>query len=652
MTRIPCATVLVLTVLLSPSPPVSAQDLEPLGDQLQVNVFTVGDQSSPAVGVGPDGRFLIGWVSEGQIGLEGGIVVRRFTAAGDPDGAELPLDDEVDFDQDSPSVSVQSDGTYVVGWTGRADVEPVPINRVEITRVGADGTLLGTTQVQEVQAVVVTFPALATAVAADDSFFAAWEVLVSDLNGGKWIVGRRFAADLDPVSDEVTVTSAEDEEPFPDLGGAATGAGGGFFAVWGQHPVFIPGPDEVRGRQITAAGAPIGGEELLASPALEPALTALADGSFVVAWEVEAAGAGIDLVGRVIAADGSPLGPTFEINGHTQGEQREVVLAAASGGGGGFVAAWESTSSPGDDASGNSVQARYFAADGSPSGFDQQVNTVTAGDQGSPAVAFAPDGTVVVAWESATSDGDDASGTSVQMRRLETPAIPSLVSWWPAEGDAGDLTGLNPGQLEGGTGFVPALCGQAFALDGVDDSVEVADDPSLDPGAGDLSWSLWVRTSAASGLFSLLDKRTLAPEVGYHLFLLDGRPGIRLADGAGAGNRIAPAGVADGRWHQLAFTVDRGSTDGGRIWVDGELGLVFDPTSWPASLGTASPLSLGRRSDEPGGDAYYPGALDEVIFVRRALLPAEVYERWATCALVFADGFEAGDLGSWSQTGP
>lgn len=59
------------------------------------------------------------------------------------------------------------------------------------------------------------------------------------------------------------------------------------------------------------------------------------------------------------------------------------------------------------------------------------------------------------------------------------PAPPGLVAWWPAEGNANDVTGHNNGTLEGNAGFGTGEVGQAFSFDGYSGAVYVGDAPDL-----------------------------------------------------------------------------------------------------------------------------------------------------------------------------
>lgn len=64
---------LCLLVLTAVSP---AAAQIPFGDPFIVNTTTAGDQRSPDVAVGPDGRFVVVWRSEDRDGSGWGVIAR------------------------------------------------------------------------------------------------------------------------------------------------------------------------------------------------------------------------------------------------------------------------------------------------------------------------------------------------------------------------------------------------------------------------------------------------------------------------------------------------------------------------------------------------------------------------------------------------
>jgi hypothetical protein len=206
-----------------------------------------------------------------------------------------------------------------------------------------------------------------------------------------------------------------------------------FMAVWETNPWEPPAPERtfIRGRRISAHAVLLTDPFEVTSSDLEhprdPRVAALQSSRVVVVW-VDDSSDGADDSGTSIQArhftiDGVPLGPRFQVNTTTLGDQTMPDVAAAPDSS--FVVVWESDSSSGSDGSGTSIQLRRFDAAGIPVGDNEQVNTFTNSDQSSPRVACGGDGRLVVVWESDGSDGDDDSSLSVQARRFAPDGTPA-----------------------------------------------------------------------------------------------------------------------------------------------------------------------------------------------------------------------------------
>jgi hypothetical protein len=110
------------------------------------------------------------------------------------------------------------------------------------------------------------------------------------------------------------------------------------------------------------------------------------------------------VAGAAVGAAQGQLAPglEFQVNTYTVGDQ--AYPAACGNAQGHFVVVWESAD---QDGSGNAVRARRYDQNGAALSGELAVNTYTPGDQQLPAVACAPTGDFVVAWESYGQDGDD-----------------------------------------------------------------------------------------------------------------------------------------------------------------------------------------------------------------------------------------------------
>ncbi len=113
-----------------------------------------------------------------------------------------------------------------------------------------------------------------------------------------------------------------------------------------------------------------------------------------------------------------PLGDEFVVPSTLGATTSAWAPAVAAGPGGSFAVVWHGANWPGGDASDFSVQARLFAADGTPLGNQFQVNTTTLNSQAGATVGVQPDGDVIVAWT------DDALVDRAYYRVFSAAGVP------------------------------------------------------------------------------------------------------------------------------------------------------------------------------------------------------------------------------------
>ncbi|HXU75981.1 MAG TPA: LamG-like jellyroll fold domain-containing protein, partial [Methylomirabilota bacterium] len=230
---------------------------------------------------------------------------------------------------------------------------------------------------------------------------------------------------------------------------------------------------------------------------------------------------------------------------------------------------------------------------------------------------------------------------SIELYAVNPPcatAPPGLVAWWRGENSGADAIGTNTATLLNGASFTNAMVGQGFWLDGIDDRVIVGDSPALNFGpAQSFSIEAWIQAFPSStdfGIMSIVDKR-LAPNIsqaqGYEFNLDNGQIHFRMSDSPGdVGSSYGPAGpdLQDGQFHHVAVTVPRGATNGGRLFVDGQLVLIFDPTSEPGDLSTTEPFRIGNHATS-SLNTFFKGTIDEVSVYNRALGTNEIVAIYA-----------------------
>jgi len=181
--------------------------------------------------------------------------------------------------------------------------------------------------------------------------------------------------------------------------------GGAFVVVWvsaGQDGSGFG----VYGQRYAANGAKAGGEfrvnATTAADQRQPAVAGLSGGGFLVVWASKHAGGADDIFGQRYTATGAKQGGQFRINTFTASNQTSPAVAALLNNA--FVVVWASDT---QDGSGNGVVGQRYLASGAKQGPEFRVNTFTLGSQSAPAVSrFGTGSAFVVAWSSAQQDGE------------------------------------------------------------------------------------------------------------------------------------------------------------------------------------------------------------------------------------------------------
>jgi len=211
-----------------------------------------------------------------------------------------------------------------------------------------------------------------------------------------------------------TETSADQDSP------AITAlADGGFVVVWeslGQDS----SADGVYFQRYDAAGNSIATETLVNTTTTgdqdNSKVTALANGGFVITWESDGQdGSGEGVFLRIFDANGIAASSEIRANSETSDNQDDPDIAALSNGG--FVVVWESNL---QDSGLNGIYFQRYNDSGVAQGSETSVNTTTIADQKRPRITGTNDGGFVVVWyDESTGDREikaqryDASGGTI-----------------------------------------------------------------------------------------------------------------------------------------------------------------------------------------------------------------------------------------------
>jgi hypothetical protein len=365
--------------------------------ETQVNTHTTGEQSTQQITALADGGWVVTWTSNGQDADAGGVFQQVYNADGTVRGGESQVNFHTASDQSSPRITALYGGGWVVTW--QSYLQDGDSWGIYQHAYNADGsTLSAETQVNTYTAGEQSIQQI-TALA-DGGWVVTWQSYGQD--GDAWgIYQQAYDADGDARGGETpvnTYTAAYQMSP------AITAlADGGWVVTW-QSDEQDGSEAGIYQQPYDADGTARGGETRVNTETdgdqTSPRITALADGGWVVTWQSDGQDGWGDIHQQAFDADGNRLGGEAQVNAYTIGDQGSFQITALADGG--WVVSWQSM---GQDGSGYGVYQQAYDADGIALGDETQVNTYTTDDQKSPQTTALADGGWVVTWESYGQDG-------------------------------------------------------------------------------------------------------------------------------------------------------------------------------------------------------------------------------------------------------
>jgi hypothetical protein len=387
--------------------PVISQVPVAIGDEIQANTYTTGEQRVPAVAVDGSGSFVVLWESTGQDGSGESVQGQRFDSLGTPHGIEFQVNAFTTDDQRDPTAAYDADGNSLVLWTSWA--QDGDANSVQGRLYDADGLEIGNEF--QINSYTSENQAQADITFANGEFVTVWASYRQD--GFGWgVQGQRLDLQGAPVGNEFPVNSfTTSNQNYPSV---ASDAAGDFIVVWQSRNQ--DGSDySIQGQLFDSNGSLSGNEFQINTYTTGnqrwPDVARSADGQFFVSWQ-SADQDGYGIFGQLFDSQGAPVGTELSINTHTTSVQTRSAVAATDSGD--FMVTWGSL---GQDYSGYAVEGRRIDAAGTPIGGEFQINSHTAGHQYRPAIAAAPRDDFVVAWRA----NRDGSYSSVDTQRFATP---------------------------------------------------------------------------------------------------------------------------------------------------------------------------------------------------------------------------------------
>lgn len=361
-----------------------------------LNTTTALPQTTPRIAARAGQRPVVVWDSERRLFLrlfdpEG----RPLTGLG-PLAVDSSLDDaatsSIAGNEEQGAVAMAPSGRFGIAVTNFSGDANVSVLFFSQNRAQQGATLGARTDAAGIQ----NSPAIAF------HSSGASMVVFRDARSATGLSGRVFDADGAALGAEAfEVGAGQSGADAPAITGTASG-----FAV-----AFAAGGD-VFVQRFGADGAPADASAQRVGDAgsrSTPAIGALDDGTFLVAW-AESDGMGSGVRARIFSDAGAPAGEPFTVNDTVAGEQLEPAIAAA---GDRFLVAFRS---------GASVRARVFSSAGDPSLNREQPPTLgdfevaaSGARPASSAIGSGADRAWWIVWEGPGTDGTDILGRRVPL---------------------------------------------------------------------------------------------------------------------------------------------------------------------------------------------------------------------------------------------
>ncbi len=354
------------------------------------NLLNNGIQEDPDIASDHNGNSIVVWKST-PIQGNATIHAQRYDAFGNLIGAEFQANNLTTDQQSKPSVAMDSDGDFVVAWQSFENNQ----NHIFTQRFNPDAIAQGSAIKINTAAITNTATEPAVAMDGDGDYVVAW---TSNRNNDNDIYAKRFSHSGQVVNDEFRVnTSTQNSQVAADV---AMDAEGDFVIAWqGQTATGAPPKYDVYTQRYDKNGDAVAGEDRvntsIPNNQTRPSVAMDAAGNAVIAWTSDAQQLNsFNIDAQRYAADGSKVDGEFQVNTFNTGSQNQVDVAMDPLGG--FMMSWTSAAQDGDA---GGIYAQRFLSNGTASGIETRLNTVTAGNQSNSTITNLSPGYYASSWQ-------------------------------------------------------------------------------------------------------------------------------------------------------------------------------------------------------------------------------------------------------------
>ncbi len=352
------------------------------------------NDTTPQVATFADGSYVIVWesapnslISGAPDGSSSGIFAQRFAADGTKIGAAFQVDTTTAGFQEQPAVAALSDGSFVIAWLDENGADGDG-DGIVARHYNANGTAQGNNFV--VDSIIFAGAQLSPSVTALTD--GAYAIAYTDLNFGMQVSNFTSGNILNGINNTFGATTPPAVAYTTRM---ATSPDGNDAVVWSYSPVGSGANSDVYFHSF-AGNTTIEVNQTTTGIQNFGSITALTDGSYIVAWQNDPTSTNHDdIFIRHISENGAMLGDEMQVNTQTTGSDTGAKVAALTDGG--FEVVWQANSLV--SGGGYDIYGQRYDDQGNKIGDEVRITATSSQDQLAPDVAALPGGGFVVTWE-------------------------------------------------------------------------------------------------------------------------------------------------------------------------------------------------------------------------------------------------------------
>ena len=263
-----------------------ASDGSKVGSEFIVNNQTVNGQDYPNIVGLSNGGFVIAWLDfSGTLGDTDGTSIKAqiYDAAGYKIGSEFLVNTQTVNNQQFPSITSLANGNFVICWEDLFWAQG-SVNQTKAQIFSPDGAKIGSEfPIDTGQG----YPKLTTL--SNGNFVASWTDYSTDTYDYANISIQLFDPNGEKIGSEKTVNSIT--RGYQNSASISSLPTGGFVVVWQDEGPTFTSPFSLKAQIFNSDGSKLGSEfqvgtsqQYDTSISLQPAVSGLNDGGFVISW--------------------------------------------------------------------------------------------------------------------------------------------------------------------------------------------------------------------------------------------------------------------------------------------------------------------------------------------------------------------------------